>query len=82
MARWREKEEKEEEEEEEEEEKKGQLCEYPPQSVDDILPPTPGIITCVSNEALARTAEEEDEEEEEEEVYKRRKSERIKGLGR
>jgi hypothetical protein len=50
--------------------------------VDDILPPTPGIITCVSNEALARTAEEEDEEEEEEEVYKRRKSERIKGLGR
>lgn len=72
MARWREK---------EEEEKKGQLCEYPPQSVEDILPPTPGIITCVSNEALARAADEEDEEEEEE-VYKRRKSERIKGLGR
>jgi hypothetical protein len=47
--------------------------------VEDILPPTPGIITCVSNEALARAAEEEDEEEE---VYKRRKSERIKGLGR
>ncbi len=53
--------------------KKDQLCEYPPHSVDDILPPTPGIITCVSNEAQ--------EQPKKQEVYKRKKrARRIKGL--